>query len=77
MFDQQLSRGGNQRLAEVSMVEPLFGTNSGSIVCLGHTFFPWVIGVASQQVSASNLGSRHQLFVPRRGFDLAKLAILT
>ena len=40
MLDQQLTRGGNQRLAEVTMVEPLFSAHGGSMLCLGHNFFP-------------------------------------
>ena len=40
MLDQQLARGGDQRLAQVTVVEPLLRAHRGAIFCLSHDFLP-------------------------------------
>ena len=46
MLDQKLARGGNQRFAEISMVEPLLRVHGSLFFCLGHNdFFLRAIGL--------------------------------
>ena len=41
MLDQQFARRGDQRLAQVAVVEPLLWAHRGAFLCLGHRiFFP-------------------------------------
>ena len=39
VLDQKLARGGNQRFAKISMVEPLLRAHGCSFFCLGHDIF--------------------------------------